>query len=513
MKVYLDNVGVIKDSEFIIDGLTIVCGTNSSGKSTIGKILYSIYNAIESLELRNTLDKINYGTSIINQIFRSGEMQYLYNHFKDDKEIINNSILKNLNIPTPVFDKVEDLEAFLMIIKEQLINFENVSFYQADNQNDKSKTVNVLIKRIKETFISKIDSVLLTLRIDQNLIQYTNDWIAKSIGNEMCNQVQPIKLSSVTSTIKIEDNSPDFLSISINDKTNYTVNVNTKDSPQKSIDIFFNAIKFSLLDHNIEGKIYTVNCNRNLKSVFGVFLLDNVLDLDQSTSSIVDRLNVTLNRSNENLPIEYYELMNSRNAQKHNNKNRIILSRVSDNKSVIEEVENGIKIKHILEYLDDVIPGSFSSRNDGMYYTENDVDLNAQNLASGAKLMAMIKILLSRGLINEQTLLILDEPECHLHPEWQKKLATIICLMIRDLGARVLVTTHNPNFLLAMDTYSIKFGIREHTNFYKSEKVDGYLNKYSNINNNISLAYASLSKPFLELDAERSSLIDEEENK
>lgn len=32
------------------------------------------------------------------------------------------------------------------------------------------------------------------------------------------------------------------------DKTNYTVNLYSKDSQQKSIDIFFNAIKFTLLE-------------------------------------------------------------------------------------------------------------------------------------------------------------------------------------------------------------------------------------------------------------------------
>ena len=143
-----------------------------------------------------------------------------------------------------------------------------------------------------------------------------------------------------------------------------------------------------------------------------------------------------------------------------------------------------------------------------MYYAENQSELNAANLASGSKLLAMIKILLVRGDLDEGTLLILDEPECHLHPEWQRKLAEIVCLMIKDLGVKVVITTHNPNFLLALDTFSLKHNIRTKTHIYQSFKdKDNYMSIFKAVDKNIESIYASMSKPFLELDAQRRSIM------
>ena len=46
MEFTLQKVGIINNSTIKLDGLTVVCGSNNSGKSTIGKALYS---SIESL--------------------------------------------------------------------------------------------------------------------------------------------------------------------------------------------------------------------------------------------------------------------------------------------------------------------------------------------------------------------------------------------------------------------------------------------------------------------------------
>ena len=42
MELTLKNVGIIKDSTIKLDGLTVITGPNNSGKSTVGKALYSL---------------------------------------------------------------------------------------------------------------------------------------------------------------------------------------------------------------------------------------------------------------------------------------------------------------------------------------------------------------------------------------------------------------------------------------------------------------------------------------
>ena len=45
MKLYLNNVGIVKDSEVKLEGLTVITGKNSSGKTTVGKTIYSLISA------------------------------------------------------------------------------------------------------------------------------------------------------------------------------------------------------------------------------------------------------------------------------------------------------------------------------------------------------------------------------------------------------------------------------------------------------------------------------------
>ena len=51
-------------------------------------------------------------------------------------------------------------------------------------------------------------------------------------------------------------------------------------------------------------------------------------------------------------------------------------------------------------------------------------------------------VLLLRGRVNEGDLLIIDEPEAHLHPEAQQQMAAALAFMVRS-GLRVLITTHS----------------------------------------------------------------------
>lgn len=98
-------------------------------------------------------------------------------------------------------------------------------------------------------------------------------------------------------------------------------------------------------------------------------------------------------------------------------------------------------------------------------------------------------------------MLILDEPESHLHPEWQNKFAEIIVLLIKYLQPHVLLTTHSPNFLMALETYSQKYNIwDEGVNVYCTEHVeDGYMVNYMDVKTNMVKAYAKLADPLVEI--------------
>ena len=51
MRLYLHNIGAIANADIRLDGVTVLAGENNTGKSTIGKALYSIVKSLASLDV------------------------------------------------------------------------------------------------------------------------------------------------------------------------------------------------------------------------------------------------------------------------------------------------------------------------------------------------------------------------------------------------------------------------------------------------------------------------------
>ena len=60
MQINLQNIGIVKDSSITIDGLTVITGKNNSGKTTVGKTLYALLDAVSNIQQKSTSDKLIY---------------------------------------------------------------------------------------------------------------------------------------------------------------------------------------------------------------------------------------------------------------------------------------------------------------------------------------------------------------------------------------------------------------------------------------------------------------------
>ena len=49
MKLTLHNIGLIQHAEVKLDGITVIVGNNSTGKSTIGRALYLYCNSLNGM--------------------------------------------------------------------------------------------------------------------------------------------------------------------------------------------------------------------------------------------------------------------------------------------------------------------------------------------------------------------------------------------------------------------------------------------------------------------------------
>ena len=49
MKIALHNIGKIHDAALELNGITAIAGENNTGKSTVGKTLFTIFNSLYRL--------------------------------------------------------------------------------------------------------------------------------------------------------------------------------------------------------------------------------------------------------------------------------------------------------------------------------------------------------------------------------------------------------------------------------------------------------------------------------
>lgn len=81
MKIALHNIGKIHDAALELNGITAIAGENNTGKSTVGKALFTIFNSLYRLSQRVEETKFAQISSSIRDIFDkfNPEPSYLIN--------------------------------------------------------------------------------------------------------------------------------------------------------------------------------------------------------------------------------------------------------------------------------------------------------------------------------------------------------------------------------------------------------------------------------------------------
>ncbi len=478
MKLFLDNVGVVKSSTIQLDGLTVITGKNSSGKTTIGKTIYSLLSAGTNLKSAFEDSKKRYIISRLIKIERILQLRRLRfstiitSNIEIDKK--HEILIKLLNHEFMNFSLDKLIEFFLEINDilltltiDDYLNY--VIDYRKNDLNDKS------FSSIKENFENwkkqalEICTVTVKFIDDENAFyNFTKDRTKAFLNHEFNNQIKPVKYEEEFSTIKLYDNEFCIFNLLIENKNVFKFDEESSfaypydrciyiDNPY----VIDNLEKYNVLRHSLHGPYISDEDNSIISS-------KNIKNHDEILCELF------LNDDVQNF-FDYSELQ--------------------------------FKLGETLEYINKIVPGEFSETPDGYFYVKDGTSLSVKNLATGSKMFFIIKKLLINGLIDERTMLILDEPESHLHPEWINKFAEILILIVKNIRVNVLLTTHSPNLLLALDVYSRKEKISNEAHFYLAEKLeDEYFSYIKNIDNNIGEAYSHLSLPLVEMDLESDGL-------
>jgi len=142
----------------------------------------------------------------------------------------------------------------------------------------------------------------------------------------------------------------------------------------------------------------------------------------------------------------------------------------------------------IVKEIKSIIRGNLKLEKDEILFEKEGRIFRMLGTATGIKSFGVLLLLLENGTVSYNSLLIIDEPEVHLHPKWQLEYVRILVEIHKTLGTRVLLTTHSPYIVQALRYYTEQI----------TEKVDFYLAENGQLkcaNDNVGMIFDLLGEP------------------
>lgn len=164
-----------------------------------------------------------------------------------------------------------------------------------------------------------------------------------------------------------------------------------------------------------------------------------------------------------------------------------------------EEYANEKEVKRIIDVIiNEVTHGTLNvdSTDDVLFYDRKlDHSIQVSNLSAGLKIFVVIQKLLENGTFQKGDILLIDEPEVNLHPEWQVLFAEILVLLHKELGVVLYINTHSPYFIRAIEVQMAEKEIADKGKFYLFETDNDGLCRSRDVTESTEEIYSLLYKP------------------
>lgn len=416
MKLRIDNFALIKRAEIDIDGITVIAGNNNTGKSTVGKVLYSMFNALNNLD-----------------------------------------------------DKIQKQR------EEQLEDTVRYSFYETEKEErfvSRYSIVHYIVKRVlNDIKKGKIGWKSIFTSLNEKYNTELNDELKEKLQKEV----------DVVCTWPRERLLMDSLRTSFNGVFNRQINCLNRAKKEARIELSIKDTLTSIAFQQNDIVHYSSDISLINKAIY----YSNPIVIDFIDNwSYPDVITRNLCRL----------LCNYGNA-------------ITDDQNLFAQSIQKGKLEEVIKKLKSVIPGQLvrDGRNYALQFPNCKESINLKNLSTGIKAFMVLKMLIEANIINRRDVLILDEPEIHLHPTWQLIYAELIVLLQKEFDLSVVITTHSNFFLDAIETYTKKYQTYDKLHLYLSELKDRGV-EMCEVTKSAEDIYSGMADALDVLDSERLSM-------
>lgn len=167
-------------------------------------------------------------------------------------------------------------------------------------------------------------------------------------------------------------------------------------------------------------------------------------------------------------------------------------------------VEIDSEAKKVLNHIKTITGGEVVEKKDiagqeELFYNRksDNLTIKLENVATGIKTFAYIEQLLRKGHLNNRAILIIDEPEAHLHPQWIVEFARILVMLNKEIGLKIMIASHDPDMVSAIRYVADAEGVLSDVNFYLAEHdANSETYTYKALGHDIEPIFESFNKSF-----------------
>lgn len=441
MEFKFENLGIIKEANIKLNGLTVLTGLNDTGKSFISKAIYSIAKTVNESNEQDIADRYEKTRLLINQIFSLHRSIVPFTPQRNQSfnpNEVSNKILQFLVADFPTETSTDEVKNYAQRVIDDIRDYFNEQQRIHLNIEPQISKILQISTDAQVALIDKSDSKKKFKHFFDNII----------IQRLFQGQINNLNDKGNSLKILVTDGATEVLDIEIKDNL-------TKKFELKSI--------FLVTDATI---IETPTIFQIAKFITTTLAFPNILKKAYQQRS--------------DLPYTYYDLLEKLNIP-------------ANNTSIYTDIFNS---------LTKLIGGQLKFRledNSFILKKENGNEIKSYNIATGIKSLGLIQLLLSSGVIDKSALLIIDEPEVHLHPKWEIEYAKVICDLTKQ-GIKILISSHSPYLLRAIRKFSNENkDINTVTSFYFGNKKEDGFSYFEDVTENPEPIFKALAEPMMSL--------------
>lgn len=121
------------------------------------------------------------------------------------------------------------------------------------------------------------------------------------------------------------------------------------------------------------------------------------------------------------------------------------------------------------------------------------------SVASGIKSFGVLQRLIQVDAVSPSRMLVWDEPEIHLHPEWQLTFCRLAVEMVAN-GIPVVISSHSPYFIQGLRYYAALRGVEGDVRYYMaSNSADNLTSRFREVTGDLNGVFTRLAAPLREV--------------